>query len=99
MFASQMMPEMILRECPDRRRQERFIHREPVHVDGRAVIGRDISATGIAVLMRSPLAVGDVVSVTLNDPSHEGPQTTPARVARVERSAERVVVGLQFVRQ
>ena len=99
MFASQMLPELILRESPDRRRQERFIHRESVQIDGRPVIGRDISASGIGVVLRTPVATGDLVYVTVTDPAHGGPLTSPARVARVQRMNERVVVGLQFVNQ
>ena len=99
MFASQMLPEIILRECPDRRRQERFVHRQSVTVDGRSVIGRDISATGIGVVMPTAVATGDLVQVTVTDAAQGGQVTTPARVARVQMLPGRVVVGLQFVRQ
>ena len=99
MFASSMLPELILRECPDRRRQERFIHRESVQVDGRPVIGRDISASGIGILMRTPPSMGALVSVTVSDQAHGGQITAPARVARVQPIAGRVIVGLQFVNQ
>lgn len=98
MFASQI-PELILRECPDRRQDERFVHRESVQVDGRFAAGRDISASGIAVVMRGPVAIGDVVYVTTSGFDRLGPATTPARVARIQTSAERLIVGLQFVRQ
>lgn len=99
MFASPMLPELVLRECPDRRRQERFVHREAVHVDGRPAIGRDISASGIGVLMRAPVRMGDVVQVTFENDSPSGRATTVARVARVQRLADRMAVGLQFVNQ
>ena len=69
MFASPMLPELVLRECPDRRRQERFIHREAVHVDGCPVAGRDISASGIGVVMRAPVRTGDLVHVTFENDS------------------------------
>jgi hypothetical protein len=99
MFASPMLPEFVLRECPDRRRQERFIHRESVHVDGRPVTGRDISASGIGVVMCAPVKPGDVVHVTFENDGPSGRSTTVARVARVQPVADRMVVGLQFVNQ
>ena len=99
MFASPLLPELVLRECPDRRRHERFIHREAVHVDGRPVVGRDISASGIGVLMQAPVETGDLVHVTFENDSQTGRSTTVARVARVRPVAERMVVGLQFVNQ
>jgi hypothetical protein len=98
MFVSQATPELILRECPDRRREERYRHRQPVQVNGRPVHGRDISATGIAVVMRAPISVGDLVHVTTNGFGH-GTSTTAARVARIAPSADRVIVGLQFLQQ
>lgn len=99
MFASPMLPELVLRECPDRRRQERFVHREAVQVDGRSVTGRDISACGIGVVMQAPVRTGDLVNVTFEQDSQSGRLTTAARVARVQPVADRVVVGLQFVNQ
>ena len=99
MFVSPMLPEFVLRECPDRRRQERFIHREQVHVDGRPVIGRDISASGLGVVMRTAVRTGELVHVTFENDSETGRSTTVARVARVQPVADRVVVGLQFVNQ
>ena len=99
MFVSPMLPEFVLRECPDRRRQERFSHREAVQVDGRPVIGRDISASGIGVVMRTPVKAGELVRVTFETDSASGRATTVARVARVHSVADRVVVGLQFVNQ
>jgi hypothetical protein len=99
MMVSQMMPELILRECPDRRREERFIHRQPAEVDGRPVAVRDISAAGIAVVMRTPVSVGDLVHVNTNTSGRGLGAATPARVARVEPGADRIVVGLQFIQQ
>lgn len=99
MFASPLLPELVLRECPDRRRQERFIHRESVQVDGRPVTGRDISASGIGVVMRAPVRPGELVNVTFENDSQSGRLTTVARVARVQAVADRMIVGLQFVNQ
>ena len=99
MFASPMLPELILRECPDRRRQERFIHRKSVQIDGRPVIARDISASGIGVLMRTAVRTGELVHINLENDCQSGPSATVARVARVQPVADRVVVGLQFVNQ
>jgi hypothetical protein len=99
MFASPLLPELVLRECPDRRRKERFVHREAVHVDGCPVAGRDISASGIGVVMRAPVRTGDLVHVTFENDSPSGRATTVARVARVQPVAGRMVVGLQFVNQ
>ena len=99
MFASPMLPELVLRECPDRRRQERFIHRTSVQVDGRPVIARDISASGIGVVMRTTVRTGELVHITLENDGQSGPSTNVARVARVQPVADRMVVGLQFVNQ
>ena len=65
MYASEMIPELVPIECPDRRSRCRMEHREAVQIDGRLVMGRDISSTGLSVIMREPLAVGDQVRVTL----------------------------------
>lgn len=99
MFASSVIPDLVLTECPDRRARERLAHREPVQINGRPVIGCDISAKGIAVVMRSTVSVGDVVQVSLFRPQGRiGGITRPARVARVEARADRFLVGLEFVR-
>ena len=98
MPASERIPELILRECPDRRARRRVAHREVVQIDGQLVMARDISANGLAVVMRSPAAVGDQVSVTLMRESGGGaPAATRARVVRVERHSRRAVAGLEFV--
>jgi hypothetical protein len=99
MFVSPMLPEFVLRECPDRRRQERFIHRETVHVDGHPVTGRDVSASGMGVVMRTAVRTGELVHVTFENDSQTGRSTTVARVARVQHVAGRVIVGLHFVNQ
>ena len=98
MFVQHASKGPILRECPDRRRGERFVHVEPVQIDGRPVIGCDISGRGIAVLMRRPVTVGSVVRVTISsDTAPNGLFTTNARVARVAGRVDRLVVGLEFV--
>jgi hypothetical protein len=99
MFASQVIPELILMECPDRRRRERLVHREPVQIDGRLVVGRDISATGLSVIMRPTVRVGDSVHVALFRPvGRPGAAARPARVVRVDPCFGRFVVGLEFIR-
>lgn len=98
MFASQVTPHLILRPRPDRRANDRFAHSQPVEINGLPAVGRDISSNGIAVITGAPVAVGDVVSVTVSDPlDAPGPRTTSARVARIDRRAERLVVGLEFI--
>jgi len=85
---------LILRECPDRRSRQRFAHRQPVEVNGRRAVGRDISPAGLSVVMSAGVAVGDVVRVALS--GSEVP--TAARVRRVVPQAGRYIVGLEFVR-
>ena len=90
------MKTPVLKECPDRRRSERFVHREPVLIDGRSVIGCDLSATGICVVMRPPVPTGTVVRVTLA--GHHAPVragTSLARVVRVDAGLS--IVGLEFI--
>ena len=98
MFVQHADARILLRECPDRRSGERLVHRDPVHIDGRAAIGCDISSRGLCVIMAPSLAVGDIVRVTLSGkPGHVAEVTSPARVARVDRRGDRSVVGLEFV--
>jgi hypothetical protein len=95
MFVQQgLTAGLILRECPDRRTRQRFAHRKPVEVNGRRAVGRDISPTGLSVVMSPGVSVGDVVRVALS--GSEAPAT--ARVKRVEPQAGRYIVGLEFVR-
>ena len=90
------MKTPILKECPDRRRSERFVHREPVLVDGRSVLGCDLSATGICVVMQPPLPTGTVVRVTLAGHTLPVPVgTSMARVVRVDAALS--MVGLEFI--
>ena len=99
MFATQQVtPRLVLRARPDRRRHDRFVHSQPVKINGLPAVGRDISSKGIAVITGAPVAVGDVVRVTVSETVESfGPQTTSARVARVDTRAERLVVGLEFL--
>lgn len=97
MFASQTFPELVLIECPDRRSRRRMEHREAVQVDGRLVMSRDISSTGLSVVLRDPIAVGDQVRVTLAGTGGAGDVVTAARVVHVEKHARRSIAGLQFI--
>ena len=97
MYASEMIPELVLIECPDRRSRRRMEHREAVQIDGRLVMGRDISSTGLSVIMREPLAVGDQVRVTLAGTAGDTEVVTAARVVHVEKHARRAIAGLQFI--
>ena len=97
MYASQSIPELVLIECPDRRSRRRIEHREAVQIDGRLVMCRDISSSGLSVVMRAPLAVGDQVRVTLAGTGSGTDVVTSARVVHVEKHARRAIAGLQFI--
>ena len=98
MFPSQVTPTLILRARPDRRADDRYVHSQPVQINGVAAVGCDISSNGIAVITAMPVAIGDVVRLTVADAiDAPGPKTTSARVARIDRRAGRVLVGLEFV--
>ena len=97
MYASELIPDLVLIECPDRRSRRRMEHREAVQIDGRLVMGRDISSTGLSVIMREPLAVGDQVRVTLAGTAGDSEVVTAARVVHVEKHARRAIAGLQFI--
>ena len=97
MYASELIPELVLIECPDRRSRRRMEHREAVQIDGRLVMGRDISSTGLSVIMREPVAVGDQVRVTLAGTAGDSEVVTAARVVHVEKHARRAIAGLQFI--
>jgi hypothetical protein len=96
MYASEMIPELILIECPDRRSRRRMEHREAVQIDGRLMMGRDISSTGMSVVMREPLTVGAQVRVTLAGTAGQTGVVTAARVVHVEKEAGRTIAGLHF---
>ncbi len=93
MYASQTIQELVLIECPDRRTRRRVEHREAVQIDGRLVMSRDISSTGLSVVLRDPLEVGDEVRVTLAGTE----VVTTARVVHVAKHARRAIAGLQFI--
>ncbi len=97
MFASQIIPELVLIECPDRRSRRRVEHREAVQIDGRLVMSCDISSSGLSVVMRDPLAVGDQVRVTLARTTGSTDVVTTARVVHVEKHARRAIAGLEFI--
>jgi len=98
MFPSQVTPTLILRARPDRRADDRYIHSQAVEINGVPATGCDISTIGIAVITGTPVAVGDVVRVTVADTVDAmGPRTSGARVARIERRAGRFLVGLEFI--
>jgi hypothetical protein len=66
-------------------------------VNGEPMEARDISATGISVVLRT-FAPGDVVRVTLSGkPGSHEEVATMARVSRVDSSPDGLVVGLQFI--
>ena len=80
------------------RRAPRSSYSALVLVDGRPVAGRDISSTGMSILLKPTLEPGDVVRVTLAGAAG-GPDevVTTARVSRVEARPEGFIVGLQFI--
>ena len=97
MLASQTFPELVLIECPDRRGRRRMEHREAVQLDGRLVMCRDISSTGMSVVTKDPLPVGAQVRVTLAGTGGDTDVVTNARVVHVEKGSRRAVAGLQFI--
>lgn len=97
MYAAQSFPELVLIECPDRRARHRMEHREAVQVDGRLVMGRDISSTGMSVITKEPLPVGAEVRVTLAGTAGDAAVVTNARVVHVEKGSRRTIAGLQFI--
>jgi hypothetical protein len=79
------------------RRAARTPFTDVLLVNGEPMEARDISATGISVLLRT-FAPGDIVRVTLaGKPGSAEEVATTARVSRVESSPDGLVVGLQFV--
>ncbi len=85
--------EAILTERPDRR-APRTPYPALVLIDGRAVAGRDISSSGLSVVLKPALAPGDVVRVTLAGAAGCSEEVS-ARVLRVEAGPEGFVVALQ----
>lgn len=88
--------EIILRERPDRRRSERYQRREPVSVADLPVLAYDRSMTGLSVVAAQPLPVGAIVPV-VTSPSAEDAIIRRARVVRTAPSANRFIIGLEFV--
>ena len=96
MFASELIPELILIKCPDRRARRRVDYLEAVQIDGRLAMGRDLSSTGLSIVTDEPVSVGDQVHITLGQPGTVSAR--PARVVRVERHGHRAIAGLTFSR-
>jgi hypothetical protein len=104
-FAQARAPHMWHQDS--RRAERRQARRSPypanVHIDAELVLGRDISALGLAVEMAHPLELGDIVQVTLSTASADGalPEIgAPARVVRLDAPRSEwsgVRVGLEFV--
>ena len=81
----------------ERRKRQRFSYPALVTVDGTPGRGRDLSAKGVSVLLTVP-KVGDVVQVTLSKEVDGASEvSSPARVIRVDTSAEGYVLGLEFI--
>jgi hypothetical protein len=98
MFPSQVTSTLILRARPDRRADDRYVHSQTVQINGVSSVACDISSKGIAVIMSTYVAIGDIVRVTISDPvDAPGPKTATARVMRIDRRADRFLVGLEFV--
>lgn len=97
MFVSPAFTVPVLHQRRDRRTRQRFAYPAVVQIDGRPAPGRDISPTGLSAFIAAP-AVGDVVRVTLAGASGEAEAiSSQARVARVERTDDGFVVGLEFI--
>ena len=98
MFVSHPSTGVILTECPDRRGQPRLEPGETVELNGQPVEGRDISARGLSILIPPAVKLGDVVRVRLGGCLDSGEAVMAnARVARIEGTADGLVVGLEFV--
>lgn len=91
------MSEPALRRRRDRRASARFVHSEPVQINGHPGVGRDISSKGLAVISAASVGVGDIVRVSI--PGDISARMTPsrARVTRVESRSGRPLIGLEFV--
>jgi hypothetical protein len=98
MFVSLRSTGVILTECPDRRAHPRLEHAEAVELNGQPVEGRDISARGLSILIPPAVKLGDIVRVRLAGCLDSGEAVMAnARVARLDGTAEGLVVGLEFV--
>ncbi len=97
MFVSPAFSGSLFPQRADRRNGQRFAYPATVKIDGRPAPGRDISPTGLSVLLRAP-AVGDIVRVTLAAERSDAEEiSSSARVVRVDREREGFVVGLEFI--
>ena len=97
MFVSPAFTGPVLYERTDRRGRQRFAYPAVVHIDGRPVPGRDISAKGVSVLIAAP-KLGDIVEVTLAGANADAREiSSKGRVVRVDRTEDGYVVGLEFI--
>src|SRR5688572_16272222 len=98
MFVSHPSTGVILTECPDRRGHPPLEQAATVELNGQPVQGRDISARGLSVLIPPAVKLGDVVHVRLAGCLDSGEAVMAnARVARIDGTADGLVVGLEFV--
>jgi hypothetical protein len=97
MLATQATSGPALRPRRDRRRSARFVHAEPVQIDGLPCLGRDISSKGLGVITAAMFNVGDIVRVSGSGEINPSVTTSCARVVRIERRAGLWVVGLEFI--
>ena len=97
MFAAEVSPPLALRPRRDRRASARFVHFEPVQIDGIPCVGRDISSKGLGVTTGAAVRVGEIVRVSLPGDISNAVTTGRARVMRVDRLVGRSVIGLEFV--
>lgn len=96
MFATPVARPVLV-ECKDRR-APRTPYAALVLVDGQPMAGREISSTGLSILLKPTLEPGDIVRVTLADAAGSSDEVgTAARVSRIEASPEGFIVGLQFI--
>ena len=97
MFAAEVSPPLALRPRRDRRGSVRFVHFEPVQINGIPCVGRDISSKGLAVTTGAAVRVGEIVRVSLPGDIASAATAARARVTRVDRRVGRLVIGLEFV--
>ena len=87
----------VLIELEDRR-DPRSAYANLVLIDGRPVAARDISTSGLSILLKPSIETGDIVRVTLAGAAGSRDEVaTTARVARIEPRADGFIVGLEFI--
>ena len=87
----------ILVERADRRAPRRA-YAQPVLLNGRPAEGRDISSSGLSILLKSNVDLGDTVRITLSGVAGSLDEVAvTARVCRIEPRSEGNVVGVEFV--